>query len=544
MRKNRAIGPYLIREIYKRGIRHVFGVPGDYVLGFYDLLQKSPIQVIGTTTEAGAGFAADAYARVQGIGCVCVTYCVGGLNLTNPIAGAYAEKSPVIVISGGPGMKEREKDLLLHHRVREFTTQKEVFEKITVASTILDDPLTAPSEIHRVLTAVERFKRPVYIELPRDRVFSPIDEQRRMKIPKAKSDPQVLKAAVAEAVEMLNRSKRPVILAGVEVHRFGLQNELIQLAEKTRIPVAADLLGKSVIRESHPYYLGIYEGAIGREAVRRAVESSDSLLMLGCFLTDINLGIYTARLDPVQAIYATSEKISIHRHRYDDLLFPDFVRALVRSKIRRRPAPKIPSCKISYPHLQGENARLKIQRLFQHLNTLLTDDMVVIADIGDALFGAADLTIHKRTEFLSPAYYTGMGFSIPAALGTQVARANRRPVVIVGDGAFQMTGMELSTIAKCGLNPIILVLNNRSYGTEELIHPGPFNQIPDWHYHKLPEILGAGEGFDIYTENDFKESFHAAWDRKDCFSILNIHIDPHDHSPAMERLAKRLSKKA
>src|SRR5271170_4853449 len=168
-----AIGDYLIARLYALGVRHVFGIPGDYVLGFYDALQKSRLQIINTCDEQGAGFAADAYARVRGLGVVCVTYCVGGLKVVNATAEAYAEKSPVVVISGAPGMGEREKNPLLHHKVREFDTQKRVFDQLTVASTVLDDPQTALQEIDRVLHAALRYKRPVYIELPRDLVFAP-----------------------------------------------------------------------------------------------------------------------------------------------------------------------------------------------------------------------------------------------------------------------------------------------------------------------------------------------------------------------------------
>src|SRR5579862_1074584 len=164
------IGEYLIKRLYAHGVRHVFGIPGDYVLGFYELLSKSKLRIINTCDEQSAGFAADAYARVRGLGAVCVTYCVGGLKVANTTAEAFAEKSPVVVISGAPGMKEREKNPLLHHKVREFDTQKKVFEQLTAASTVLGDPQIAFQEIDRVLNAALRYKRPVYIELPRDMV--------------------------------------------------------------------------------------------------------------------------------------------------------------------------------------------------------------------------------------------------------------------------------------------------------------------------------------------------------------------------------------
>src|SRR5580692_3963261 len=170
---SRIIGDYLIERLRKLGVRHVFGVPGDYVLGFYDRLQKSPLRIVNTCDEQAAGFAADAYARVQGLGAVCITYCVGGLKVANATAQAYAEKSPVVVISGSPGMKERDKNPLLHHKVRDFDTQFKIFEQITAASTVLEDAQTAQKEIDRVLEAALRYKRPVYIEIPRDMVAAP-----------------------------------------------------------------------------------------------------------------------------------------------------------------------------------------------------------------------------------------------------------------------------------------------------------------------------------------------------------------------------------
>src|SRR5438094_10171753 len=170
MKSAMTIGEYLIQRLYANGVRHVFGIPGDYVLGFYEMLQQSKLRIINTCDEQGAGFAADAYARVRGLGAVCITYCVGGLKVANTTAEAFAEKSPVVVISGAPGMKEREKNPLLHHKVREFDTQKKVFEQLTIASTVLSDPQTAFAEIDRVLHAALRFKRPVYIELPRDMI--------------------------------------------------------------------------------------------------------------------------------------------------------------------------------------------------------------------------------------------------------------------------------------------------------------------------------------------------------------------------------------
>ena len=185
---------------------------------------------------------------------------------------------------------------------------------------------------------------------------------------------------------------------------------------------------------------------------------------------------------------------------------------------------------------------MTVKRLFQRINCLLKDDMVVVADVGDCLFGAADLEIYRHTEFISPAYYTSMGFAIPACVGVQSANRDLRPVVLVGDGAFQMTCLELSTANKLGYNPIVIVLNNHGYTTERFLQDGPFNDIPNWDYHRIPDLLGKGWGFEVHTEGELEKAIQASLANNDSISLVNVHLDPMDTSPALQRLAEKMSK--
>jgi indolepyruvate decarboxylase len=543
-RAPQSIGGYLIERMHALGVHDVFGIPGDFVLGFYGMLEQSPIRIVGTCSELNAGYAADAYARVNGIGAVCVTYSVGGLSLINAVAGAYAEKSPVIVISGAPGVEEREENLLLHHRVGAFSTQLEIFERITVAATCLDDTLTAFREIDRCLAAAVAQKRPVYIELPRDRVATVPPYQDVAPIEKLRSNPAALKEALSEASELVGRARQPVILAGVEVHRFGLRKQVVAFAERHKIPICSTLLSKSVVSELHPLYLGVYEGAMGRADMRRYVEDSDCLILLGAFLTDMDLGIYTAKLDPNRWIFASSEDLRIRHHHFHDVLFPDFVNGLLRSRIRVPPR-ELPPMAHEQPSKYVPKPRAKITnaRLFQRINELLDEHTVVVSDVGDSLFGASDLVIHRDSEFLSPAYYTSMGFAVPAAIGVQVANRERRPLVLVGDGAFQMTGMELSTAVRLKFNPIVIVLNNKGYTTERFLQEGPFNDLQEWRFHELPAVIGGGVGIEVRTEGDLERALALALRQRDTISILNVHLERDDVSPALERLTSTLRKR-
>lgn len=538
------IGEHVIQRLQDCGVGAVFGVPGDYVLSFYGMLERSPIDVIGCTREDCAGFAADAYARIHGMGALCVTYCVGGLSVCNSVAGAYAEKSPVVVISGSPGLSERANNPLLHHKVRDFRTQREVFHKLCVAGTELSDVSTAAAEVDRVLSAARRYKRPVYIEIPRDMVHRQVAAAGPFGDREDASDPLALSEAVEESLALIRRAERPLILAGVEIHRFGLQDRVLAWAEKTGMPIAATILGKSVIRETHPQYIGLYEGAIGHADVTRQVEDSDCLIVLGAFMTDLNLGIYTAKLDPARCIYATSEDLRIRYHHFHDVLLADFIGELAARCPPRNVAFTSNGPRRDPFRLQPE-ARITISRLMARLNEQLDDATVVIADIGDALFAATELVTREHTDFLSPAYYTSMGFAVPAALGAHVARPGCRVVAICGDGAFQMTGMELSTLVRRGYSTTVIVLDNGGYGTERFLHPGDwaFNDIQTWQYHRLPEVLGGGRGYLVRTEGEFDAALNAAWSDSTGPHLLHVQLPRDDASETLRRLADRLSRR-
>lgn len=537
------IAQYLLERLQAAGISHVFGVPGDYVLRFYEILTQSSITHIGTTREDTAAFAADGYARCHGLGAVAVTYGVGALSVVNAVAGAYAESSPVVVISGAPGVEEQRKDPLIHHRFGPFTFQREIFDRITCATAVLDDPLTALREIDRTLEAARYHSKPVYIEIPRDRVDTPGYPVPSKMLPVPSSDPDALLEAVQETLTALDRAATPVLLAGVEAHRRGLQDELAQLVLNAHLPVAATLTGKSVVGERHPAYLGIYEGAIGSELARQRVENADVLLMLGVTLNDVDLGINTARLDPNRIIRASQDEVFFRHHRYPQVYLSDFLQALnraVQQPLGQWPAQASMPIESDFPETGKE---LRIGRLIHRLNAFLTPDMSVVVDTGDCLFAAVELHVHERTEFFASAYYTTMGFAVPAALGAQVARPERRPLVLVGDGAFQMTGTELSTCARLGLNPIVVVFNNRGYSTERFILDGPFNDIADWQVHRLGELFGPLHGFDAQDEATFEHALQAALNIHDAPVVINAHLRPDDPSPAMRRLAQSLREK-
>jgi TPP-dependent 2-oxoacid decarboxylase len=537
-----SIGAYLVRRLFEEGVKHVFGVPGDYCLTLFSQLEKSPIEIINTCDEQGAGFAADAYARINGLGACLVTYCVGGLKVANAVAQAYAERSPLIVISGAPGRRERQRDPLLHHRIKDFDTQLKIFRELTVGAVTLDDPLSAADEIERVFALAKRHSRPVYVELPRDMAGAAIAPATPRPLPEDLSDAEALAAAVEEAVARVSEARRPVILAGEELHRFHLQQSLAEFVERSGIPVAATIMGKSVFPESDPYYLGVYGGALSLQSVQEYVESSDCLLLLGAMMTDVNLGVYTASINRRTSIYSAKDRVSVGLHSYDGVRMEDFIAALSKHDWRKRNFAPFEHPEHPGPFTPADR-KMTVAALFRQINAFLDKDMIVIADPGDALFGASDLFISDGAHFLAPAYYTSLGFAVPAALGVKAAAPNLRPLVLVGDGAFQMTGVEISTAARFGMNPIIVLLDNDGYGTERPMLDGAFNNVLRWNYAELVKVIGGGRGMRVTTEREMAAALAAAQANLSGWSLIHVVLDRDDRSPALKRFTAKLSER-
>jgi indolepyruvate decarboxylase len=538
------VGSFLFETLHSRGVTHAFGIPGDFALPTFRWLERSPLNLITLTHEPSVGFAADGYARMTNkIGVACVTYCVGGLNMLNAVACAYAEKSPLLVISGGPSPSDRTADPLLHHKVRTFDTQRRIYEEVTCANTVLLDVEHAAEEILRVIDAVESHCRPGYIEIPYDIVDMPIVLPTRRNRPAPQSDHELLEASIADARTMLAGAKKPVIIADIELHRFGLTDLAMQLAEKANIPIVSTLLSKSVISEQHPLYLGVYSGGLSPKDVQDYVESSDCVLMLGAFLTDVFLGMNTAKLTRRHTILATSEKIRIGPRAYDDVQFKDFLEQLVQTELPRfndhpRPGPLVAPQPLAAAELTES---LTIEKFFRIVGLHLGEASTVICDTGDALLGAIGLKTAKRNNFLADAYYLSMGFAVPAAIGAMAASPQSRVFCIVGDGAFQMTGIELSTAAKYGMAPIVFILNNDGYGTQRHILDGPFNNIHQWHYTKITDLLGYGKAARVTTTGELDDAIRSALKANDMW-VIEVVVPRDDCSDSLRRMGEELGK--
>jgi indolepyruvate decarboxylase len=542
--KTQTIGGYLIEKLQMNGVDHIFGIPGDYILAFDKMVEESPIQFVNATRENTAGAMADAYARIRGIGACCITYGVG-INIANAMAQCNLENSPVVFISGAAGKEEKAKCPYLHHLLsateKEETTQFEIFQKLTCAQCVLNDPKKAQSEIDRVLRACLHEKRPVYIELPRDLVLKELTVEESVVPPHFTSDPNALGEALYELGEMLKSAKRPVIWAGHEIERFDLAGNLLEFARKYNIPIATSLLGKGVISERDPLCLGVYQGKLSADEIRGYVESADLVILLGVMLDDVTTGILSTHIDTIDQVAASKNRVAIKKHTYAISLV-EWMQGLCDLDLNlyfKNQYPAFGEREQSFH--PKKNEKITSTRLFACLNSYLKPGTILASDIGDCLFGAAECIVEQDC-FLTNAFFSSIGWGTPAAIGASLA-SSHRTCAVVGDGAFQMSGMELSTCIRYGLDPIIILLNNHGYATERPLIEGDFNDLTGWNYWKLPEVLGGGIGVKVNTEQEFDQALQSAFSKRGTYWLIEVDLDKLDATEGLKRFCALVKNK-
>lgn len=549
MRKNdkHTVAGYLIKRLEQAGLEHVFGVPGDYVLGLFKRLEESNIKLVCNCNELNAGYAADAYARTSGLSAVCVTYGVGGFSLFNAVVGAFAERIPLIVISGAPKVSERSHHHLLHHTTGDMDLQYNMYEKVTVASCALTNPEQAPAQIDKTIEACLKFKRPVYIEVPVDIVSCVCREPGPFVIDTTiTSDKPSLDEVVSEAVTLLKEARQPVIIAGVESHRLGIQRQLQDLVEHSGYPFASSLLGKTILSEEHPQFIGVYGGVASWASARRMVQKADIILCLGTLMTDIEIGGCKPLLDPGRMIVANSDKVRIKHHTYNHISLMDFMvglrKKLVKGKKIRISNSYHPSSVLKEKYRPVPERKITTKRFYQRMNSFIGDKMVVIGESGDSLFNVSNLFLPKGVLCIDQAFYLSIGYALPGTLGAGLAAPGSRVITFVGDGAFQMTAQEVSTIIRERLNPVIFVMNNDGYTIERVMVDGVFNNLQMWRYSELPNVFGGGWGAVVKTEGDLEEALLKVECRKNEFALIEVRLDKFDCSDAIRMYAASTAK--
>jgi len=540
--EKKKLAEYLFKRIESAGVDCTFGIPGDFVLPVYAAQAKCGLKTVVLTHEPSVGFAADAYARLKGLGIALVTYGAGGLNMINPVGLAYAEESPVIVISGSPETRYRSQKPLLHHCVKNFDTQYRVFQEVTESQAMLGNPATAQEEIDRVFETTLKYSRPGYLEIPRDMVNHEIPISHRAPASVESPSSAGLDEAVQEILERLKASQRPVLLVGVEIRRFHLKDKVIALAEALNLPVVTSILGKASFPETHPNFIGNYFGQFGNPRVREYVESADCILSLGTVLTEMETAGYTAKLPANTLIQSTAREVTAGFHTYHGV----DLKSVVEELLARATSKLKPTMRFTVPTIQPEEIiappgqkELTVAGMIEDLNLMMSEHFSVISDVGDCLYAGMSL---KTDIFIAPGYYSSMGFGVPAGIGAQVANPKRRSVILVGDGGFQMTGMEISTAVKLGMNPIVIVFNNASYAMlRHIDQKRDYYDLQRWDYAALAKAVG-GRGVQATTRADFQKALKSAQDSDGLF-LIDAVIGEDDISPTLKRLTDHFGQK-
>jgi indolepyruvate decarboxylase len=511
----------LLQGLKDHGARELFGIPGDFILPLFKVIEESRILPHFTLShEPAVGFAADAAARYHtGLGVAVVTYGAGAFNLVNAVAGAYAERSPVVVIAGAPGAGERASGFALHHQARTVDTQLAVFREITCDQAVLTDPAAAPHAIARALRSARERSLPVYIEFPRDMVG--VASEGVPVLPRRPVDAAALAECADEVMQKLRTAKSPVIMVDVEVRRYGAEDRVAEFARRLTIPVVTTFMGRGLLENAGDVVRGTYLGAAGDAVVTRMVEDSDALLLLGVILSDTNFALSERKLDPRSTMLVIDREVRIGHHIYLDLPIENVVGALLA---RTKPATsrsKGRRASLRYPRgLPTDDAPITPSDIATAINDLFDRHgaMPMTSDIGDCLFTAMEI---ENTALAAPGYYAGMGFGVPAGIGVAAA-TGRRPLILVGDGAFQMTGWELGNCRRYGLDPIVVLFNNCSWEMLRVFQPeSAFNDLDDWHFAAIAPSLG-GHGERVATRRQLAAALDEAVARRGTFSLVEV----------------------
>lgn len=540
------ITDFVLSRLKAIGVDHLFGIPGDYILPFFEALDGSDIQHIAPCNELNGGYATDGYARLRGAGAVAVTYGVGAFSLVNAVAGAYAERVPLVVISGGPPRQDYRDQALKHHILPgRYDASLKVFEQVTVGTLLLDDPERAAAQIDDLLRLCLRESRPVYIEFPLDLQRQPCGQASEWSSSVATGDPAATAAALEMLTARLTDSKRCVLLVGHEVQSFGLRDEVRALVDRTGVAVASVFSGRPDFLEGHPQMIGLYHGLGSTDEVREFVENADTVVWFGAVASDFNKGGSTAKLSDAQEIRIFDDRVEAAEGRFSSVRLRDVVTGLAE----RLPADlwadvDVPTRGYFYLPDTGyqadPQAPITNERFFHRIASFLDRNDVILGDAGPFIsLSYAELPPGAR--FVASGYWASIGAGFGMTLGACFAAPKRRILAFEGDGSFQMTAQELSTMVRFGKAPIVFLMNNKGYTAERLIHDGEFNDIQDWHYWRLPEAFGGVAGCEVRTEGELEEALQRAENHTGPGPLMiEVHLDPFDVSDAFARMSEGL----
>jgi TPP-dependent 2-oxoacid decarboxylase len=527
------IGDFLLRRLKEAGVRHLFGVPGDYNLELLQQLQDSgALKWVGTCSELNASYAADGYARLNGLGALLVTNGVGALSAINGIGGSYSEHVPVICIAGSIPLRSLDRGLGMHHTMADGSWDHflNAYAHVTAAHARLT-PRNAATEIDRLILTAWREKLPVYMELPSDIGYLEIEVPTSpLVLAHAPSDAERLRSCIAAIAERLAAATSPAILVDADADRFGVAPDLMALAEKIQAPIAGIVAAKAVIDETFAHYVGIYNGKASELHVLEAIETSDCLLAIGYRPIEVTTGHFSASL-PANTIHARGHSVDVGDDNYQAVTLKEVLEGVVDAvpRVTNRAPRRVAATAAAAPAHGDDSAKLTQAAYWQAMQGYLREGDVLFVDNGTAftLFG---LKFPPKCTFVGSVNWGSIGYSVGALLGALTAAPERRHILFVGDGSFQVSAQELSTILRDGHKPVIFLINNGGY-TIERGYRGKdetYNDVANWAYADLPKVFRrdtSARSFVVKTVGDLQNALGAP---NDTMIFVESIMDPYD----------------
>jgi indolepyruvate decarboxylase len=531
------VGEFLLRRLREAGVGHAFGVPGDYNLELLQQLEDTgTLEWMGTCNELNASYAADGYARLNGLAALIVTNAVGALSAINGVAGSYAEHVPVICVCGSIPLRSMERGLGMHHTMADGTWDRflNAYAQVTAAQARLT-PDNAVTEIDRLITTAWHDKLPVYLEVPSDIAYLEIEVPvAPLMIAERPSDPERLRSCTAAIASRLSEAKSPAILVDLDADRFGVAGEIMGLAEKMQLPVAVASPAKAVIDETFPHYVGLYNGKGSQPHVREAIENSDCLLSIGYRPIDLTSGSFTASL-PAATIHARGHSVDAGDDNYQAVTLREVLRGVIDAvpQITNRGSRHFTASGPNGHHADG-SAKLTQAAYWQAIQGYLRSGDVLVAEDGTS-YGAFGLQLPPNCTFVSEAIWGSIGYTVGSLLGTLTAAPERRHLLFVGDGSFQLTAQELSTMLRHDYKPVIFLINNGGYTIERcyLGKTSRYNDVATWAYADLPKVFRpdtTARSFVVKTVADLEKALSAPNDR---LIFIESIMDPYDAPPGV-----------
>ena len=539
MNTSKTVIQYVLARLSEIGISDVFGVPGDYAFPVNDAICNDPnMRWIGCCNELNAAYAADGYARIKGMAALCTTYGVGELSAINGVAGAYAEHLPIFHLVGTPNMGTQSARAIMHHTLGngEYGLFQKMSEPVVCAMAVMT-PQNVAMETERLIASALYHRKPVYMAFPADYANQPVVSS-ALPIPAPGTDTNFLNEAVDVIVKAVSKSEKPCFLPGIMLARTGNQKIMTEVIDRSGLPFAMMFMGKTVLDEQHPNYVGMYDGQLMNDDVREYVEGCDLIIEVGTKMSDFNSGAFTAKLD-------TSKIISINHHdtvvfgkKFPSIEMKDIL-AVLAEKISKRDIKKIPVNSLG--DVNGKEAdQITAQTLYPRWEDFLAANDILVAETGTASMGLGFAKMPKGATFHNQTLWGSIGWATPASFGAAVAAPDKRVILVTGDGSHQLTVQEISQFGRLGLKPIIFVLNNAGYLIERLLCKDPaiaYNDVAAWRYHELPHALGCTDWFTarVTTCGELDEALAAA-STANTGCYIEVVTDPYASSPLALKL--------